>query len=137
MPIEKRRESNGESMQLSRYKPRERATVARNIRSGKWWQQCRQAQLLEHPFCADPFGWHRDQNRIELAKHVHHVIPLEERPDLALDQDNLRSLCVRCHGAIEGRERTGRSTRDLFKAANEGAQVEKSQEGQRNDSGLG
>ena len=33
-------------------------------------------------------------NRAEL---VHHMIPLEERPDLALDLDNLRSLCSECH----------------------------------------
>lgn len=31
------------------------------------------------------------------ATMVHHMIPLEERPDLALDLDNLRSLCDECH----------------------------------------
>ena len=28
---------------------------------------------------------------------VHHIIPLEERPDLALDMDNLASSCDICH----------------------------------------
>ena len=31
------------------------------------------------------------------AQMVHHIIPLEERPDLALDLSNLRSLCNECH----------------------------------------
>lgn len=31
------------------------------------------------------------------AEMVHHIIPLEERPDLALDLNNLRSLCNECH----------------------------------------
>ena len=31
------------------------------------------------------------------ATMVHHIIPVEERPDLALRLDNLRSLCDECH----------------------------------------
>lgn len=31
------------------------------------------------------------------ATMVHHIIPVEERPDLALDLNNLRSLCSECH----------------------------------------
>ena len=31
------------------------------------------------------------------AQMVHHIIPLEERPDLGLDLNNLRSLCYECH----------------------------------------
>lgn len=31
------------------------------------------------------------------AELVHHIIPVEERPDLALDLGNLRSLCSECH----------------------------------------
>ena len=31
------------------------------------------------------------------ADMVHHVIPVEERPDLALNLSNLRSLCNECH----------------------------------------
>ena len=34
------------------------------------------------------------------ATMVHHVISIEERPDLALDMDNLRSLCEACHNGI-------------------------------------
>lgn len=31
------------------------------------------------------------------AQMVHHIIPREERPDLALDLKNLQSLCNECH----------------------------------------
>ena len=31
------------------------------------------------------------------ATMVHHIVPVEERPDLALRLDNLRSLCDECH----------------------------------------
>ena len=31
------------------------------------------------------------------AQMVHHIIPLSERPDLALNLSNLRSLCSECH----------------------------------------
>ena len=31
------------------------------------------------------------------ATMVHHIKSIEERPDLALDLDNLRSLCSECH----------------------------------------
>lgn len=35
--------------------------------------------------------------KVRRATLVHHVIPVEERPDLAYDLDNLRSLCDICH----------------------------------------
>jgi 5-methylcytosine-specific restriction endonuclease McrA len=31
------------------------------------------------------------------AEEVHHIAPLLQRPDLALDQSNLVCLCKRCH----------------------------------------
>ena len=31
------------------------------------------------------------------ATTVHHIIPLEQRLDLALDDDNLLSVCAACH----------------------------------------
>ncbi len=31
------------------------------------------------------------------AEMVHHIIPVKERPDLALELSNLRSLCNECH----------------------------------------
>jgi 5-methylcytosine-specific restriction endonuclease McrA len=31
------------------------------------------------------------------ATMVHHIVPIDERPDLALDLSNLRALCDECH----------------------------------------
>lgn len=51
--------------------------------------------LAEHPLCADPFGAHAAEHRIEPATQVDHVVPLSaggtHRPD------NLQCLCVACH----------------------------------------
>ena len=32
---------------------------------------------------------------------VHHIIPIEERPDLAFVEDNLMSVCRECHEEME------------------------------------
>ena len=40
---------------------------------------------------------------IRKATEVHHVLPLEEFPDRALDLDNLQSLCFDCHEATRVR----------------------------------
>ena len=43
------------------------------------------------------------QRRIRKAVCVHHVLELKDRPDLAYDNNNLISLCHRCHDEIHGR----------------------------------
>ncbi len=64
------------------------------------WKRVRAAALARDQGmcqdCMDRFraGWGIRPRRAEM---VHHVIPLEERPDLALRLDNLRSLCSECH----------------------------------------
>jgi 5-methylcytosine-specific restriction protein A len=40
----------------------------------------------------------------EAAVIVDHIETLHDRPDLALDPDNLRGLCSRCHTARHKRE---------------------------------
>ena len=34
------------------------------------------------------------------ANTVHHIIPIEERPDLALDMDNCEAICTICHNQV-------------------------------------
>jgi len=41
------------------------------------------------------------RKKIQLV--VHHVQELGQRPDLALEIDNLETLCVDCHNEIHGR----------------------------------
>lgn len=46
-------------------------------------------------------------NKIKIisANTVHHIIPIKERPDLALDIDNMVSLSFEAHEIIEERHR--------------------------------
>lgn len=38
-----------------------------------------------------------EDRKIRRAEQVHHIKELKEYPELALDDDNLISLCVQCH----------------------------------------
>lgn len=38
-----------------------------------------------------------------LAEVVHHIIPIEERPDLRLVASNCQALCRACHEKVHGR----------------------------------
>ena len=67
-----------------------------------------------HPLCFDPFGEHVKTGAVVPVAQTHHVVSVESRADLSLDEDNCVSLCVACHGRIEGMERSGRSTACLF-----------------------
>lgn len=62
-------------------------------------QDCR--KRIQENKESDLHGW---QRRIQKARQVHHIIELKERPDLALDDSNLISLCVMCHNIRHGRE---------------------------------
>lgn len=39
-----------------------------------------------------------------VAEHVDHIQKVKERPDLAFEESNLRSLCALCHNSIKQRE---------------------------------
>ena len=85
----------------------------------KAWKRVRlEALRRDHWMCRDCMdrfeaGYGIKPNR---ATMVHHVIPLEERPDLALDLDNLRSLCDECHNRRHP-EKGGRSKKPEEKPA--------------------
>lgn len=55
--------------------------------------------------CLGKFVFKEPVKRIKLtdAKYVHHIQSLRERFDLALEDDNLVSLCFTCHEIVEGR----------------------------------
>ena len=66
----------------------------------KEWKRIRQVALMrDGGMCQDCMDRMRDGYGIKprRATMVHHIIPLEERPDLALRLENLRSLCDECH----------------------------------------
>lgn len=88
--------------------------AAKQLRDSVQWQNFRAWFKRRHPLCADPFGHHVEDGVTVAVDHVHHVIPAGERPDLAFVEDNCASLCVLCHGKIEGMERSGKRTAELF-----------------------
>jgi 5-methylcytosine-specific restriction endonuclease McrA len=89
-----------------------RLAEAARIRSSSRWQRFRNWFKARHPLCCDPFGEHGD-TPVPVAQ-VHHVASLAERPELACDEGNCRSLCTRCHARVERMERDGQSSRALF-----------------------
>jgi 5-methylcytosine-specific restriction protein A len=58
------------------------------------WQRLRAAKIAEHPECEH--CW-KNEKIVVPADCVDHIIPLEEDESLALDYDNLQSLCDHCH----------------------------------------
>lgn len=49
---------------------------------------------------------------IRRATEVHHIQELKEHPELALNDDNLISLCYLCHNTRHGRVRSFKRHRD-------------------------
>lgn len=45
-----------------------------------------------------------DKIRLRRAKYVHHIKPMKDYFELALEDDNLISLCFNCHEIVEGRQ---------------------------------
>ena len=84
---------------------------AKAIRDSRRWQLVRRQHKAFNPICCDPFKQHGIG---ALTEHSHHVIGLAIRPDLAFDLRNLAPLCEACHTRIEGMERAGQSTAELF-----------------------
>lgn len=60
---------------------------------GYAWKKKRDAFLQKHPWCSDPFGFHK--GKPVRAKHVDHKIPL--RQGGADDESNYDHLCDTCH----------------------------------------
>jgi 5-methylcytosine-specific restriction enzyme A len=69
------------------------------------WRKMRKWYLSQHPLCE---RCKDEDGKLEPATEVDHKIPLEQRPDLALDPKNLQSLCKPCHSAKTLAEVTGR-----------------------------
>lgn len=59
------------------------------------------------------------------ATLVHHVIPRSERPDLALDPDNLRALCMECHERNHPEKRSKKKRKTLERIGKHGMRVVK------------
>ena len=83
------------------------------------WKRARRARLMMDngmcTQCMEEF-WRGERMKPLRATMVHHVLPLTERPDLALDLENMRSLCDMHHNR-EHPEKGGRGRARPGKAA--------------------
>lgn len=70
----------------------------------KPWRVLRAEQLREFPLCA----MCQELGRVVAATVADHVHPRRERPDLALEKSNLRSLCVSHHNSTTAKSRRQR-----------------------------
>lgn len=74
------------------------------------WKKKRQEILQRDNFicqrcmCKFDGGYPNDRMKLTRAKYVHHIKPMKDYFELALNDDNLVSLCFRCHEIVEGRE---------------------------------
>lgn len=64
----------------------------------------RDNNLCQRCLCKFDGGHPNKKMNLTKAKYVHHIIPMKEDFAKALDDDNLVSLCFRCHEIVEGRE---------------------------------
>ncbi len=60
------------------------------------WVRLRKTFLSHNPMCAEC----ERQGTLTLANTVHHKQERKNNPDLALEWDNLESLCAECHNRI-------------------------------------
>lgn len=65
------------------------------------WKNARETSLRLAGYVCQECKRHGITNPNDL--HVHHVNPIEERPDLMLDQRNLYVCCAGCHNQFEDR----------------------------------
>jgi len=94
-----------EVITITQYKTREQK---RKFYDSKEWKQLRefikQRDNYECQECkrkgyvtVDTNEYSERAKRKKIALVVDHIKPLEDYPELALDPDNLETLCVRCH----------------------------------------
>ena len=57
------------------------------------------------------------------ATLVHHIVPRSERPDLALDLGNLRSLCSECHEKEHPERRSKKKRKTLERVGQHSCRV--------------
>lgn len=85
--------------------------------SKEWKEKKKQIRIRDNNLCQRCLGkWTDGKHPIENVKltrgtkekplYVHHIKPMKDHFELALDDDNLISLCFNCHEIVE--ERTGK-----------------------------
>lgn len=76
------------------YDKYKRSKEAKAFYKSSAWLKCREVVLIRDHYMCQPC---LKRERITTANTVHHIKPLEDYPELALDIDNLESICPSCH----------------------------------------
>lgn len=78
------------------------------------WKDLRQWYLRQEPLCE----MCKEAGKLTPAHSIDHKIPFEDPTDpLAVDSNNLKSLCLECHSVVTAREQ--KRTVDSFPSPNE------------------
>jgi 5-methylcytosine-specific restriction enzyme A len=76
------------------YDKYKRDRESKKFYKSKAWQHCRQRVLVrDNHLCQTCLK----NGKLTAADMVHHIEELKDKPDLALKEDNLISLCNSCH----------------------------------------
>jgi 5-methylcytosine-specific restriction endonuclease McrA len=84
-----------------------RAVRGPDPRSTARWRRLRAMVLSEQPICADPYGVHQAQGRVEVATEVDHIVGVHVDASLVFVRENCRALCHPCHARRSMEERRG------------------------------
>jgi 5-methylcytosine-specific restriction protein A len=82
-----------------RYDRTQRDRMAKAFYHTSRWLRIRRLKLAMVPYCEECM----QDDRLTPATVVHHIHELTDHPELAVDLDNLQSLCASCHGRIHGK----------------------------------
>jgi 5-methylcytosine-specific restriction protein A len=80
------------------YNENSRDREAQRFYDSSAWRKLRAIKKKRSPLCEECYR----QGRITPAYIVDHIIERRERPDIALDIDNLQTLCMACHNRKHG-----------------------------------
>lgn len=78
------------------------------------WRKARISALMRDNFlCVECVAANAKgvRRRPHAAEMVHHVLPIKEYPDLALELSNLQSLCNACHNRLHPEKSEARAPR--------------------------
>lgn len=90
-------EQRGRQASDAAYARKDKWQTERHIYTTRRWQRLRKRVLHVQPWCADPYGWHAEDQHPVLAVQVDHIVPLKTDMGLAYTRSNLQGLCTRCH----------------------------------------
>lgn len=77
------------------------------------WNKLRNAYREENPICERCVYLNRVTVTSTYKLSVHHIRMRNKYPDLVYDENNLLTLCTRCHGYFSGLENSGKESQSI------------------------